>query len=199
MTRARVVAASCVSLAAVCCFGIVPADASDIPQIPTPSPTTALPYILYTLTYATQSARNPYPVAETVVSITGNRANASCHFQIEWIDWDGKTVGYSGAGSGTFMITLPQNGSYRFTTETWVYPVVTATPNEQLYPFFLNVYSNLDSSSLSPFEGHANIRSDCVASTKLIVSADMVAVPSQNAIPSYKSIPIIRPAGNAGD
>jgi hypothetical protein len=149
-------------------------------------PYALLPNVLYVVPYAvsTQPATtaNPvFPLAETVITIGGVKR---CKVQVQWVDWNGATAGLSGAPVPPPAI--PPNGALEYVTrQNAVVP---------LSPFVLNVFSDVK----EPFEGHANIRSDCKVGTKLRVDAEFVVLTGSTAAPEYKEIPVVQPAGNLG-
>ena len=159
------------------------------PVYPTPPGTGLLPNILYVVPYAvsTEPVVGPgpaaFPDAETEITIGVIK---KCHIQVEWVDWDGTTAGVSGPPTPPPPL-VPVGGAIEFHTQN-----VSPIP---LPPYILNVSSDLP----APFEGHANIRSDCKATTKLKIDAGFVVIPSPGAVPLYKPIPTIRPDGTAAD
>jgi hypothetical protein len=133
-----------------------PAGAAQ-PVLFTPAATPLLPTVLYRLPYAVSTMSTALPDAETVVSIGTDKAlittsGVACNIQVEWLDWDGTSVGVS--GPVPLAPPFPADGTWEFTTQVG--------PGLPLFPFILNVFSNLSAA----FEGHANIRTDCPSTTK---------------------------------
>jgi hypothetical protein len=97
--------------------------------------------------------------------------------------------------SGPFTVNVFK--SFEFTTE--IDPTVVQPP------YVLNVFSNLNKEI--PFEGYANIRSNCPADTLLQIDAGYEMVnpiqTSPTAPPALlrviKSITVVKPTGNAGE
>jgi hypothetical protein len=159
----------------------------------TPGGTRLLPTVLYRLPYAVSTFSKVAPATETVVSIGTDKAlktaaGAPCNIQVEWVDWSGATVGVS--GSVPLAPAFPGDGSWEFTTQV--------AAGVSLFPFILNVFSNLTAA----FEGHANIRTDCPSTTKLLVDAEFVLAgvnPAGALSHKYKTIVVVKPSGNVGD
>jgi hypothetical protein len=177
-----------------------PAGAAQ-PVILTPAGTPLLPTILYVLPYAVSFLTGSVPDAETVVTIGTEKhllipgTTVPCNIQVEWLDWDGTSVGVS--GPVPLAPAFPADGSWEFTTEVSPGGGLGAPP---LFPFILNVYSNLS----GPFEGKANIRTDCPSTTKLTVDAEFVVVQptASTSTPGsfkYKTIQVVKITGNVGD
>jgi hypothetical protein len=100
----------------------------------------------------------------------------------------GTSVGVS--GPVPLAPPFPADGTWEFTTQVG--------PGLPLFPFILNVFSNLSAA----FEGHANIRTDCPSTTKLLVDAEFVVVEpgsSTGLSTKYKTIVVVKPTGNIGD
>jgi hypothetical protein len=176
-----------------------PAGAAQ-PIILTPAATPLLPTIIYVLPYAVSALTGSVPDAETVVTIGTEKklissTGALCNIQVEWLDWDGTSVGVS--GPVPLVPAFPADGSWEFTTEVSPGGGLGAPP---LFPFILNVYSNLT----GPFEGHANIRTDCASTTKVTVDAEFVVVEptgsTNNSVTTkYKTIQVVKLVGNVGE
>ena len=172
-------------------LGFVGAKAAQ-PTWVTPAAVPQSTNVLYVIPYAVStqpSATVPptLPDGETVITIGGKLlASSACVIQVEWVDWVGTIVGYSQPVGAP---AIAGNDTLEFTTQ--------AAPVTPLTPFILNVFSNLT----APFEGHANVRSNCAATSKLRVDAEFVTVPpSGSGLPTlYKPIKVVRAAGNAGD
>ena len=152
-------------------------------------PYALLPNVLYVVPYAVSTQPLPpaapaYPVAEMIISI-GNVKR--CKVQVEWIDWNGTTAGLSGPAAPPPPV--PPSGSLQFHTQAASPPPLSPLP-----PYTLNVFSDL----AGPFEGKANIRSDCKPSKKLFVDAGFEVIPAQGAVPLFKRVPVVRPQGNGG-
>jgi hypothetical protein len=172
-----------------------PAGAAQ-PVILTPGGTPLLPTIIYVLPYAVSTFPTSPPDAETVVTIGTEKAlikpgtTTPCNIQVEWLDWDGTSVGVS--GPVPLAPAFPADGSWEFTTQVG--------PGIPLFPFILNVFSNLT----GVFEGHANIRTDCPSTTKVTVDAEFVVVQPAGSTGSslsfkYKTIQVAKITGNVGD
>jgi hypothetical protein len=151
-------------------------------------PYVQLPNILYVVPYAVStqpvvSDVPAFPDGETVITIGGAKR---CKVQVEWVDWNGVVAGYSGAPVPPNP-AVPGNGALEYVTP--------AKSPVALSPFILNVFSDVK----EPFEGHANIRSDCQAGTKPRIDAEFVVIPNANAAPQYKEIPVVQPAGSLGN
>src|SRR5262245_12273649 len=158
------------------------------PTIPTPAGIGVLPNVIYVIPYAV-STRAPATgglAAETIVSINSKPSAAGaalCNFQVEWVDFAGLTVGFSG---GPGIPTAPLNGTFEYTTLDGPPPVV--------FPFIQNVFSNVK----DPFEGYARIRTDCAVTLTTGVDAEFVIFDTAGSL-RYRQIEPIRPTGNVGE
>jgi hypothetical protein len=166
------------------------------PTYATPPGQPLLPNILYVVPYA--AANQPFGNGQVSVLLPGTVTEITigivkkCRLQVEWVNWDGTTVGVS--GPPTPPPPLAVSGALEFHTQN---DGPTAYP-----PYILNVGSNITGSTnniTGAFEGHANIRSDCKPNTKLKVDAGLVVIQAISGPPLYKPIPTIRPDGTTGD
>lgn len=151
------------------------------PEIITPPTATRLPNVLYELPYAVWG-RAPQLAVElvTVVSIGNPRPNGTtCRVQVEWIDWDGTSIGLSGPASLALDDTLEFTSSPKLTFPT---------------PYILNVARNSD----KPFEGHAKIRSTCADPKRLRIDAQVIEL-RDGSIAEVDPVKVVRPIGNEGD
>ena len=168
--------------------------AAPQPKFLTPGQPAVLPNVLYVLPYAVsdhtglaQQAGSGVS-AETIVSIgLPFPPPGPCQVQVQWVEFNGVIAGYSGPRNIVGGATL------EFTTA--INPAVIITPFNQ------NVFSNLE----DPFEGHARIRSNCLATSRLRVDAKYVTdfFVAGSTAPSTRvkrhEIKVVRPAGNVGD
>jgi hypothetical protein len=169
---------------AVMGLGAVPAKAAQ-PVIPTPAGVALLPNIIYVIPYAISSlsAAGGGPATETVVTIDGLASTATqCRFQVQWLDWNGAAAGVSGPTA------IPAGGSFELVTLPQVGP--------SLFPYIPNVFSNAS----KPFEGYANVRTNCPTATRTGVDAAFVRRPSSTGgDATYKEIEPASRTGNLGD
>ena len=186
MTSAELVKAARFGALVVLGMGacIMPAWSAQ-PQHFTPAGVARLPNILYVIPYAvsTGTAAAGGHSAETIVTIDSGSPGTPCSYQVEWIDFDGATAGFSDNPGAL----APPNGAVEFTT-------VASSPPAILFPFELNVYSNLTAS----FEGYGLVRSDCSAATKTGVDATFVTI-NDGVVEAYRQIEPVRRAGNNGE
>ena len=130
-------------------FTVAPnaADAAAQSYVITPAGTALLPNVLYVLPYAVSDHAG---TAQTVTALTSTRGTITggsvfktetivsiglpvgvrgCQVQVEWVDWNGTSVGVSGPA--------PLTGAQTFEFTTAVSPAV------RYPPYVLNVFSNL--------------------------------------------------------
>lgn len=163
-------------LAAIVAFG-APALAQQ-PQFQTPGGQVPVFVPVYTIPYSASI----FGSVDTVVTVGLNEAAAACQVQLEWLDGQNVLQGVSGP------FPVGPGETYEFTTSILAAP----QPNPA---FIQNVFRNRDTN----FEGHAKVRSNCTAGTKLRVNAQTVVTDLQTSAVNYLHIKVTKVPGNTGD
>lgn len=163
--------------------------AAPQPLVPTAPGTALLPNSVYEIVYAVSGFvddNQQTTPSETVVTVGHLRtAPTTCRVQVQWIDWDGTSVGVSGPAS------IPIGGSLEFTTRTAPFSAGH---------FVQNVFREND----KPFEGYARVRTTCPVETTFRIDATVYdltfnAGGGRPSVLEYEDVKVVRLRGNVGD
>jgi hypothetical protein len=173
------------------------ARAGNAPVV-TPANVAPLPNIIYRVAlYSDMGDFSSYPT--TVTSVVVTPLSGTCNYQVEWVDSGGSTNGYTGGAihENANTLVLASNG----VVSQQLGPVPLPINDRGFYVPF--TYSNMGGNTY----GYANVRTDCAANTKALVTAFMTTYTSQptgngtgNVIPgTIVSIPVTKKGGDNGE